>query len=339
MNLVVHALGLSLKIIGSPATGLTNPADMARFGAPFSWRGEGNTTLIMGDPVRGIPGKSRELQHTFMNMDRDFREQMEAAMRGNKWTVWQGKAMQFSFYPIVKAEQYFRKVTFYNEYKNALEAGRSEGDAIALADSAIRGRHGSGAVSDLPRIMRSNEAMKLATVFYGFFNTMYNWQRQIPGAVKRGDYMQAAQAAWGAALVPAAFGILLFNKKTEDESFPATIAKGIALQLGGTVPFLREFANLALEGQSARSPWSSLIDAAVTGYKDIAKRVKGKPGDKELKHAANAIGLLGGLPMGQIGRTGQFAYDVQAGRQRPKSINEWMRGIIHGEAKLKKGGR
>jgi hypothetical protein len=64
---------------------------------------------------------------------------------------------------------------------------------------------------------------------------------------------------------------------------------------------------------------------------DAHKVYTGKKVDKPISHTANVIGMTTGMPLGQIGRTGQFAYDVNKGKQKPKNIIEWMKGIIHGE--------
>lgn len=318
--LITHALGFNLKVIFSPATGHTNPADIVRY--------------MNGD--KEVLKQSRELEHTFRNIDRDYREQLEATIKGGRLDQWQAKAMQFGFYPTVKVDQFFRNATFYNEYQKAIHEGMREGDAAAIADAAVRERHGTGAAVDLPRVMRSNEALKMATVFYGFFNTMYNWQRQIPGQLRRGEFAEAAKTGWGALVVPAIFGALLFNQRTQDENVFWTWAKALPLQLMSTLPLARDMANMLIEGQSGRTPWTSFIEAVNSAVNDIRKKAKGKPVPKAVKHTANVVGLGAGLPLGQVGRTGQFSYDVATGAQRPKGIIEWGRGVIHGESKLKR---
>lgn len=71
-------------------------------------------------------------------------------------------------------------------------------------------------------------------------------------------------------------------------------------------------------------------------YSDIMRKRDGKEMKNPVKNTANVIGLTTGLPLAQIGRTGEFAWDVKTGAQRPKSFGDWYRGIIHGEMGPKK---
>lgn len=324
-NVVVNALGFNLRVILSPATGKFGPRDLPSMLG--NW--DENHKLAME--------KSKELPHTFRNLDRDFRERLEDVSKNSKWSSFQNSAFKWAMSPTVWVDQQFRVMTFVNEYKGAKAKGLSEGDAISIADAAVRQRHGAAGMADLAPILQStNEGMKLATLFYGFFSTMYNWQRQIAGNVRRGEYTEALAKGWWSVLVPSIVGATLFNSAKEDDSIFKIGAKGIVLQLASTLPLGREMANLFIEGHPSRSPWGSIIQA----LKSTAGDVTGKPDPrrKTVQHTANVVGLTMGLPLGQIGRTSQFIADVNRGRQHPRNIMEYIRGIIHGEARLKKGG-
>lgn len=323
-NLMGHALGLNLKVILSPDLGALNPKEVM---------------LTLASPQASIENAhkwSREIPHTFRNMDRDFRERLEQTTAVKGWAEFQADAVRYSFYPLVKLSQGFRIMTFNREFQKMIDKGWSEGDAAAWADSKVRERHGSGGLPDLPAIMRSSEAMKVATLFYGFFNAMYNWQRQMVGNVRRGEWSQGMENLYGSVLIPAFFGAVLFNQQKEGDSWFKTISKALTLQPLSTMVFVRDFANYFVEGWPSRTPLESLFTAFGSLYSDTKKWWVGKRVEKGIQHTANVIGLSTGLPMAQIGRSGQFIYDVNTGRQRPRNIMEWMRGLIHGEAKLKK---
>lgn len=323
-NVVAHALGLNLKVILSPDVGMLNPRAAMRVLGNL----EADTALANA--------KSKEIPHTYKNMDRDFRESLERIIEDNKWNNFQSTAVRWAFTPIVKVSQGFRIITFVDEYKKALARGLNDVDAAEVADIAVRQRHGATGIPDLPAIMRANEAMKMATMFYGYFNAMYNWQRQSVGQVKRGEWMNAMGTIYGAVLIPAAFGAVLFNKAEKDESWFKTTGKAVGLQLTGTLPFAREFASYMAEGYSARTPMTSVIQAMGSTWKDIEKATQGKKVDKPVQHTANVIGLTAGLPLGQIGKTSEFLTDVAGNRQRPKDFFDWYRGIVHGEMKPKR---
>lgn len=324
MNLVAHALGFNLRVIGSPAIAKGNPADMMRVYNDYS-----NASKLAYE-------KSREIPHTFRNIDRDFRERLEQTITQGGLSKLQADAMRWSFLPTVKIEQQFRIITFVNEYKQALARGLSDGDAAAHADSLVRERHGASGLPDMPAIMRGSESMKMATMFYGYFSAMYNWQRQMPQQARAGDFKKLTATMWGSVLIPSAFGALMFNNSREGDSWWKHIGKALVLQPLSTVVLLRDFANFFLEGNPARSPLSTLASALSSAKTDLGNYMSHKPVKKPIQHAGNVIGLATGLPLAQISRTAQFAVDVKTGQQRPRNIIEWARGLVGGEARLKK---
>lgn len=352
INLVGHALPLNLKVILSPDIGVPNPRAWASYVAN---RTE-NTKLAME--------KSDEIRHLVYNMDRDFREALDnigiqekegrivrtlkkvgadetaqvAKEIGFQLGDLQKKAVQWGFVPVAKVSQEFRISTFVDQYQKAIGRGKTEQEAALIADSAVRERHGAASVVDLPSVMQSNEGMKMLTMFYGYFNTMYNWQRQLPGNVRRGEAKNFAVNGLGSVVVGAAFGAALFNQRKQDDSWFKIISKAMLLQPLSTIPVLNTAASYFAEGYAPRTPIASLLGAAGSIITDAKKLAKGDrlKTMKPVQHTANVIGLSTGLPLAQIGRTGQFATDVATGQQRPKNITEYARGIISGESKLKK---
>lgn len=324
INLVGHALPLNLKVIFSPDIGVPNPKAWASY---LANRAE-NTKLAME--------KSDEIRHLVYNMDRDFRESMDRVTLDPTVGDLQKKAVQWGFIPIAKVSQEFRVSTFVDQYRKALGRGKTEQEAALIADSFVRERHGAASVVDLPAVMQSNEGMKMLTMFYGYFNTMYNWQRQMVGNVRRGEAKDFMVNGLGSVVVGAAFGAALFNQRKQDDSWFKIIGKALLMQPLGTVPFIRDAASAWVEGFQPRTPLASLLGAASSIYTDSKKYYKGEVVAKPITHAANVVGLSTGLPLAQIGRTGQFAADVAQKKQRPKNISEWARGIITGEAKLKR---
>lgn len=328
MNLSAHALGLNLKVIGSPDVGTLNPAAIAR------------TLSNYTASVDLAWSKSKEIPHSYRNMDRDFRERLDNLIVKNGWDSFQATAVRWAFIPLVKVSQGFRIVTFVDEYKKSIAKGMNDADASAFADQQVRLRHGATGIPDLPAAMRGSEGMKMATMFYGFFNAMYNWQRRAKGDVKAGDYKQALNTLYGAVVIPAIFGALLFNKPDKDDridkplSWGKQAGKAVGLQVVGTIPFARDLGTMVVEGIRPTTPIGSMFQAMANAITDVKNAAKGKRVQKPITHTANVVGLTTGLPLGQVGRTGQFASDVATGRQRPKNFFEWYRGIINGEFKL-----
>lgn len=340
LNLVSYTLPFNLKMYLSPDVGQFNPIEFSRTMANYSE----NMTLAME--------KSKELPHTFRNMDRDFREQMERVIGTKGFEGWTQSMVRAGFKPAVMLSQLFRLTTWTREYKNALNDGLNDGAASAHADSMVRTHHGSGAVMDLSSIMRGNEYKKMLTIFGGYFSAMHNWSRQLPGNLRRGEYADFVKSFYGSVVLGTMFGWWLYTKSKEDDSIWKSMGKALIGEITGRVPVMRDLFNAALEGYRPSTPIGSSIMAAIQFPQSDLKRLwEGKPLNKPVKHAAAFAGLavptiagVGALPLGQMGNTGQFAFDLYRGKQRvtpferngPRNIAEWFRGIVHGESKLKR---
>lgn len=324
VNLVGHVLPFNLKVILSPDIGVPNPAAWARFEAN---RAE-NTQLAMAH--------SEEIRHLVYNLDRDYREAVDKLTLKPGLDDFRKKAVQWGYHTVSSVSQEFRMATFVDEFNKQRAAGRSDHEAAVLADSRVREQHGAASIVDLPSVMASNEGMKMLTMFYGYFNTMYNWQRQLPSQVRGGEWGKAATTALGSIGVGAFFGATLFNQRKESDSWGKIIAKALLEQPMMTVPILNMATNYLFEGFEPRLPVGSLLTSAAAIYNDAKKWKEGKPITKPITHGANVVGMTTGLPLAQIGRTTQFATDVIQSKQRPKNIADWARGIISGDMKLKK---
>lgn len=325
MNLVVNALGFNLKNLGTPDVGVLTPASI--------WR----AAKFLDDDTKFAMENSREIPHTMKVMDRDFRESLDRTIATQGYEGVQAAAARYAFMPMAQLSKRFRVATFTERYKDARSRGLDHIDAVEVADIAVREFHGATGIPDLPAIMRGSETRKLLTLFYGFGNATYNLQRQIPGAVRRGDWNKAMEVAYAAVLIPTAFGIAFYNSRKENDSWFKILSKGLLLQTAGqTVPVLRDIINFAVEDQSPKTPAASAAQAVWAAVKDAYRAYEHLKVVKPIQHTFNAVGVLAGLPGAQIGRTAQFLHDVQTGQQRPKNFLEYLRGIIHGESKLKK---
>lgn len=332
-GLMVHALGLNLNVLLSPNFGmhlLKTPMIMARGMYDF----DGKREFAMEH--------SKEIPHSFKNLDRDFRESLEKISLEKRWSDYAKTAVTWAFTPIAWADQQYRVETFVQKFRKVKLEGRTDAEASVIADTFVRQHHGSTGLADLPSIMRGPEALKVSTVFYGYFNSMYNWQRQIPNQARAREWKEMSKTIYGAMIVPALVGGALFNKGAEDEPWWKMIAKAFALDWTSKLPFAREAANYALEGYPARSPWATYFTAVGSVATDVKKAIEGKKVEKPIKHTADIIGLnpLMPLPLGQVGKTGQFMYDQAYGpyKKQARDVFEYWRGIRTGEARLKKEG-
>jgi len=325
VNLVGHTLPFNYKVILSPDMGVPNPVTWARFTADY----KNNMKFVMEN--------SKEVKHLVYNLDRDYSDAMAKVVNNSGFDQVRRKAVEWGYAIPVKMSQQFRAATFWNEYQRAMAKGMTKEQAITVADSYVRQQHGTASIADSSAMMNPNsEAMKMLTVFQGYFNMQYNWQRQIPGQIRRGEYARALEAFAGTYGVNIALGALLFNQSKEGDSWFKIVAKSIVMAPFQMIPVGNAAAAYFGEGFNPRVPFTSLITASDSAIKDAKKAYQGKKVEKPITHAANLVGLSTGLPLGQIGKTSQFTYDVNAGRQRPRNIIEYVRGFQTGEARLKK---
>ena len=328
--LISNVLPYNLRVILSPDMGKLSPKAWSSFLA----NREQNMEFAMEH--------SKELKHLVYNMDRDYSEAMQKITDGSKFENARKKFVEIGYWPTMKTSQQFRAATFMDEFQRAKLAGKSDADAALIGDIAIRERHGVAHAVDLPAIMNSTEAWKTLTVFMGYFNSMYNWQRQIPGQWRRSEYKKMVETGLGSVVLGAAFGATLFNPGKEDESWFSVIGKNLGTQVLGGIPIASHTAQYAAEGYAPRQPFFSMVQEAGGLMQDAWKYWEGEDEPKKpIQHAANVIGLATKSPMAQFGRTGQFGTDVARDKQEiddefPRNIIEFVRGVISGQGKLKK---
>ena len=90
--------------------------------------------------------------------------------------------------------------TFLAKYRSEIEAGSTEGEAVALGNRSVRRAHGSTAISSRPEAMRGNAVGRMLTSLYGFFNQMLQRQyemgwraKEMVGDFKQGEYDRGKQ--------------------------------------------------------------------------------------------------------------------------------------------------
>ena len=330
LNLTVSALPLNYSVMFSPSVGTLNLKNMLAFNQERST----NKAMVMAN--------SKEIPHMLYNIDRDITDAMNQLLGSHSWTKFQLRATETMFKPLTWLEQQSRMATFYGEFMEQKGKGKTDFEAGAWADSIVRERHGVSHVGDLPAIMaHKNEFVKLSTMFMGYFTAQRNWMRQLPGEYRRGEYSAMAKTLWGTAAIAAIFNAALFTKRKEDEGLFKFLARSVVSVPMQMIPFgVRESWGYYSEGYKSVSPMLSFAVSVGEAVKDGVKMATGTR-FRDLKHPirdiANVLGQGAGVPgMVQAGRTGGFLYDVARKEQRPKDIVEWGRGILTGEAKLRK---
>jgi hypothetical protein len=237
------------------------------------------------------------------------------------------------------------------EYKMQLEAGQTHGDAVYMADRAVRRAHGSVAITNRSGVMRGGALSQWFASVYGFFNHIMNRQYELLwksgetlGMVKDGEYKAAMQRGGeltgmliAYVVAPALIEEMVTPLMSQDgDSWGKKAAKGLAFTLGASWIGVRDIANALLNG---RDPSVGLISTEAKTITDFARDL-GKQGPFSKEHAgkvvrdgATLLGGLSGVVPAQVGRAAQFGYGVQAGTERPKGPWGWMTGARYGSLK------
>ena len=204
--------------------------------------------------------------------------------------------------------------TWLGAYQKALDAGKDDAKAVALAAQAVRDSQGSGLVSDLSAIERGGPLMKLFTVFYSYMNTVYNMTAvQTMTARSRGKL--AADYAM-LLVVPVVLGYAIKSAiqpdADDDELDPEALARKLAAEelsyLMGTMVIVREFggaAQLLTGAEGVRMGYGGPAGLRAVGeVYGLATQAGQLEFDRAFRRAAiNTLGAFTGLPSAQINRT------------------------------------
>lgn len=281
--------------------------------------------------------KSKELDFTKQNIDRDLYEQLTKIGERGLWGNFQQAVAHYAFVPQSGISQLFRVVTWMDSYKAAIKEGKSEADAVFIADKNVRRDHGTAHPIDLSAMLsQTSETHKILTMFQTFLGHSYNRVRDIPRQAREGDWRGAAATAFSFIGVVALMN-LLFDRKTQDESWPAHIAKNLFTLPLTFHPLVNAVISVGVEGYQNRTPISGLAQAGRRAITDWYRNASGqRTTNREIYNTMMLAGLMLGLPATQPARTIQFLADVSAGRQRPRSEYEWIRGLVYGRIEERK---
>jgi hypothetical protein len=321
-----------------------------------TWLARGSTEFFGSwDKMRRnyefITGASAEMRHRMNEIDRDVRDAVKDSMGKTGWVA---DAQRFGHYGVGMLDMLSALPTWLGAYRKAQAQGMEEADAVAYADKTVRNAHGANGAPDMAAIQRGSETQKLFTMFYGFFNHIYN--RQVVGAraavsgvrnlrsgnlsAAGGDFAKTLSTFFFYLTVPALIEAAVSQGGPgQNGSWLDWAAKLVLGEVPAGVPVLRDVADSVMHGRSYEmSPVGQTADSFISLGKDIGSVVglRGKPASSQwLRHAIETPGYVLGLPTGQAAGTAQFLADVAGGKEDPQDVQDWLRGVIYGPQKAK----
>ncbi|NDF13185.1 MAG: hypothetical protein EB060_10295 [Proteobacteria bacterium] len=321
-NVVAATMGYSATTAITQLVGLSASMDMVK--PKYLARA---FVEYMKHPVKvknEISELSGEIRNLEQSMDRDIRAVFKNFTTDDKVI---GKVREFAFHGIALADSFVKVPTWLGAYRQAIAEGKTKETAILEADAAVRMTQGAGGAKDMSAVQRSNEFTKTITMFYSYFNVLYNRMRDMGHEVQEiRDMPKFLARAFFTVMVPAVMGDLIVGRGPDDDEDEALwIIRKMLLYPTLSVPILKDIVSSIDSGYDYRfSPIS-------TGLEKIGGLAKatGKLANDEMEwgdyciKATDTIGFVVGVPgTTQATRTMKYLWRVEKGEENPDNILE-----------------
>ena len=295
-----------------------------------------------GETIDFAMEKSGEMRHRTQTIERDVKEQLlkSRGEHGIKAAV-----QRSAFYLTAMADRTVSVPTWLGGYRQALDAGLSEEDAVRAGDRAVRLSQGAGGAKDLSAVQRNNELMKLLTMYYTPFSVLYARLRDLGHSYKTPkDLPRLAARSLALVILPAVLGDLLAGRgPDDDEDKTLWSIRKMLMYPFASVPLIRDLANWGLEPQLTKLSGGSMhyqpgykftpIISAIEKIGGLAGKVidgmtGARPWDDVAWDSLEASGYIFGLPTAQPRITGEYLYDLFTGQASPADAAEAMHDTL-----------
>ncbi|WP_085680386.1 hypothetical protein [Marinobacter salarius] len=309
-----------------------------QIGAKWAWKGLRDfygRPDKMAKQVEFVFNRSEAMKNRQKNFDRDVRDYARKLEREGKL---EGVRESF-FWMTGMLDMSVSVPTWLGGYRKAMEghvpnvAKGDEAAAIDYADQAVRESQSSGAVKDLARIQRGNEAFRAFTMFYSYFSALFNLLRRRRQDLQLGNINLPKFAASMAVLwiAPAVLGELVAMRgPDDDEEWAKWAAQQSILYPFQTMIGVRDVANAALTqfGFGASPAYDGLEQTA----RALQIPYKAATGEEikrsDVKSVVLATSYWGHLPGRQTWITGEYMFDLMDGKENPENPAELLDGLM-----------
>ena len=337
-GVTVVNMGLKVTTAIVQPIGYLQSVDM--LGASYARRGLTAFFAIPKKITELVKEQSVAIRTRQQSFDRDVRDQTKRLLKKGPIT----KAQESFFFFTGLMDMSVAIPTWYGAYLKSIETLKP-GDqhaAVTYADGVVRMTQGSGAAKDLSQIQGGGELQRSITLFYTYFNALYNLLRRSGALLKdRGPrdvprFLGSMAVLW---FLPAVLSELIANRgpdEEEDEDAMQWALWKLARYPFSTVVGARDIAS-AIGPEAYDYELSPLVSAGrsvVESVNAIGKAAgEAFQGDGfymtegEVKQFVLAIGYWGQLPSRQMWITGSYLYDWMMGYEEPEQPAEALRGL------------
>jgi hypothetical protein len=330
-NATIVGMGFRMTTMVTQLVGLSQSLDIVK--GKYLTKGFMRFARHPFEAAAWVAERSGEMRHRRNSLDRDIRDGLRKLMGKHGAKQWvQGKA----FMGIALFDAIVSIPTWLGAHEQAQAEGLTEKDAIAQADRAIRLSQGSGGAKDLAAVQRSNDMMKLFTMFYSYFSVLYNRLRNM-GRLKGMDelgYLDVAFKSFVMVIVPAIVADLMVGRGPDDDEDAAWWAlRKVLVYPFLTIPFVRDIANSFESGRPySMTPMSRLFEMTAKLPPQIAAVANNEKELEDLLLANFDIpGYAFGLPTGQVRTTTKYLWDLDQGNVTAEDMADVFKGMLFGQ--------
>lgn len=300
--------------------------------------------------------KSEELQRRMRNYTELFAGHgSEINIRGaqTKFSSYREFMMHVGATPVSISDLLSAVPTWLAKYKEEKANNATEGDAVNLADRAVRRAHGSSVLSNKPAIARTNALGAYFSSLYGFFSHMQQkhyelgWKAKdlLKDVVGKGSGDEAGATRHVPDLLKGFMSYIIIPAlieemvtpytNSEKESWGMKAAKTLGLGLSSSYIGVRDFVRAIV---NVRDPQAGLVGTTLKAGSDLARDLSHGPQaftrDKAgniIKHGFALTGILTGLTNAQEGRFAEYLWRYNHNLERPKGPWELAVGMRYGK--------
>ena len=246
-------------------------------------------------------------------------------------------------------------IVWIGAYNQSMTETGNERDAVRAADSAVRLTQGSFSPEDVSRFETGTAFVRAFTMFYSYFNMQANllgteFTKTVKEfGVKKGmgqllyiyTFAFMIPAVLSEIIVQGAGGFADGDDDEWDENdamalFFGSQARTAIAMIPIVGPSIMAGVNAwnskpyddRISTSASISALESTVRAPNTLYKAIAEDGSWK---KAIRDTLTALGMITGLPLGQMGKPIGYAADIAQGKVNPESAMDVTRGVISGK--------
>lgn len=310
------------------------------------------TKADRGDIAKFIMDNSEEIQR------RERHWQDTLAGQGNELedlSSLREKIIEKGSWAVAKSDMWSAMPTWWAAYQKYKGEGMDHGMSVTLADRAVRRAHGSTAETNIPPWVRGGGVLnRYLTSVYGFFGTAMQRRIELVHQVndmyklgREGEIQEAAKKAgpflknfvtyvvWPTIVEEAVRGTV----SQDDRNWAKYMLSAGTMGLSSSVLYLRDLAyGLTTGHDPGVGLVSSVFHDAANFVRDVShgrQALSKEHAGKTVEDFLTIFGEATGKAPKIVGRSAHFLIDEATGQQKAKTPVEWMRGLVHGEAKRK----